>query len=302
MANIGKPESISNPFSNIKIGSEEQRTQTVAKSKPQDSVGDQLNEIAGNKTNSGLKFVDKNTHNKLDKDSFLKLLTVQLSNQDPLNPVDQKQFAADMAQFASLEQLTNMNTKMDKLKENAPAEFKFYGASFIGKKVTTDGATVELSDKNPKPVFSFNMEKPSVNTKIIVYDQQGQAVSQIILDEKMPQGENRFVWDGKQLDGTQATYGKYTYSVHGTDESLGKFNAKTRVDGVVTGVAFEGNQTVLEVDGKKRVYLDDVRAFNSTERSAGLPGNAGAPAVKPTSTAMKEMLNSYNEAANGGGQ
>lgn len=294
MASIGRPDTNNNPFASIKMGSEEQRSQAVTgKRATSEAVGDKLNQIAGNQRESGVQFVDSAAHNKLDKDSFLKLLSVQLSNQDPLNPVDQKQFAADMAQFASLEQLTNMNVKMDKLKENAPAEFKFYGASFIGKKVTTDGATIELSDKNARPTLSFSMEKPSINTKIVVYDQQGQAVSQIILDEKLPQGENRYVWDGKQLDGMAAVSGKYTYSVHGTDESLGKFNGKTRVEGIVTGVAFEGNQTVLEVDGKKRVFLDDVRSFNSADSSTSV-----ASAKK---TPMKEMLNSYNEnSANGG--
>ncbi|SES67491.1 flagellar basal-body rod modification protein FlgD [Natronincola peptidivorans] len=50
--------------------------------------------------------------NDLDKDAFLKLLTTQLSNQDPLNPMEDREFIAQMAQFSSLEQMQNMNDNL----------------------------------------------------------------------------------------------------------------------------------------------------------------------------------------------
>lgn len=56
----------------------------------------------------------KNQHNSdLDKDAFLKLLTTQLSNQDPLNPIEDREFIAQLAQFSSLEQMTAMNKTIE---------------------------------------------------------------------------------------------------------------------------------------------------------------------------------------------
>ena len=50
----------------------------------------------------------------MGKDEFLKLLTVQLKNQDPMNPMEQGKMAAELAQFSQLEQLSNLNTSFDK--------------------------------------------------------------------------------------------------------------------------------------------------------------------------------------------
>ena len=65
-------------------------------------------------------------HNKMGKDEFLKLLTVQLGNQDPMNPVDQKKFAAELAQFSQLEQLAAMNSKLNNLNNNTPQRSKIF--------------------------------------------------------------------------------------------------------------------------------------------------------------------------------
>ena len=56
-------------------------------------------------------------NNDLDKDAFLRLLTTQLANQDPLNPIEDREFIAQLAQFSSLEQMQNLNKSMDNLGE-----------------------------------------------------------------------------------------------------------------------------------------------------------------------------------------
>lgn len=57
----------------------------------------------------------RNTKNILDKNAFLQILTVQLSNQDPLNAKDNTEYIAQMAQFSALEQMQNLNVTIEKL-------------------------------------------------------------------------------------------------------------------------------------------------------------------------------------------
>ena len=104
-------------------------------------------------------------NSSLGKDDFLKLLVTQMQNQDPMNPVDNTQSIAQMAQFSSLEQMTNIATAMGTLNQTMTALSQqsslTQGAALIGKSVSgvdLDGVTViagtvqsvKWLDGNPK--------------------------------------------------------------------------------------------------------------------------------------------------------
>ena len=82
--------------------------------------------------------------NTLQKDDFLRLLMTQLKNQDPLNPKDHEQFATQLAQFSSLEQLSNIGKGIDKLQGGMSSEEKLQALGMIGKEVKASGNKVEL--------------------------------------------------------------------------------------------------------------------------------------------------------------
>jgi len=267
MPDIGKPQELSsnNPFAGV--GMAKPRQQVAAD--PNKPVGDQLNEMAGNDKRSGVKFVDGKAHNKMGPNEFMKLLTIQLSNQDPLNPMDEKKISGELAQFSQLEQLTNMNTKLDKLGQNAAPEMKFYGASFLGKKIVTRGTSIDFKGEGASARIPFEM--PAVTKKAIVrvVDEKGQTVAEINA-ENLPAGPNQVSWDGKAMDGEEAGKGFYHVTVIGFDETGGKVVGKTKTEGLVTGVFFENNEAEFEIDGKKRVFLRDVESFSLSESAPGM--------------------------------
>ncbi len=89
--------------------------------------------------------------NTLDKNAFLKLFTVQLKNQDPLNPMDASAFTAQMAQFSSLEQLYNVNTNLENLLSSQNTLLQNLSVNLIGK-------TVALQDGSSGQVTGVNFE------------------------------------------------------------------------------------------------------------------------------------------------
>ena len=89
-------------------------------------------------------------NSSLGKDAFLKLLITQLQNQDPTNPMDDREFIAQMAQFSSLEQMQNMTKAMESLLESQHQTQLMSYTSFIGKEVKWHELTEELDEKgNP---------------------------------------------------------------------------------------------------------------------------------------------------------
>jgi flagellar basal-body rod modification protein FlgD len=83
--------------------------------------------------NAGIK--ERSKHDTLDKDDFLKLLLTQLSHQDPLQPMEDREFIAQMAQFSSLEQMTNLNREFSRVA----------GAIALGQAISLIGKTVDVT-------------------------------------------------------------------------------------------------------------------------------------------------------------
>jgi flagellar basal-body rod modification protein FlgD len=88
----------------------------------------------------------------LGKDDFLKILMIQLQNQDPTNPIEDKDFIAQMATFSSLEQMTNMSKSMDKFVSMQEQNTLVTYSQFVGKEVKWHSVTEQL-DSEGEPVI-----------------------------------------------------------------------------------------------------------------------------------------------------
>lgn len=102
-------------------------------------MGTSVNNILGQAENEFQSAVKKSGNADLGKDAFLQLLVTQLKHQDPLNPMDDKEFVAQLAQFTSLEQLMGINTGVTSMNEAFKQQQMMNAVSYIGKDVLASG-------------------------------------------------------------------------------------------------------------------------------------------------------------------
>jgi flagellar basal-body rod modification protein FlgD len=253
---LGRPESTAQKnFKEITLNNNKRPEANVEEK----DIGKKLNKIAGNKEEE-FRFKDKNEHNKLDKDGFLKLLTHQLTNQDPTSPMDQKKFSSELAQISQLEQLTNMNSKLDKLSPNAAMEAKSMAASFLGKEVRTNGTSLNYDGASETVNIPFHLEKDAGKVIVRLRDEKAQIVRQIEVDN-LNRGSTEVKWDGKGSDNLPATKGKYAVEVLAYEPSGMPFTVKTQSYGKVIAAGFEDGEMQLTLEGKQKVFLRDVENF-----------------------------------------
>ncbi len=196
----------------------------------------------------------------MDQSDFLKMLSHQMQNQDPMNPQDGSKYTTDLATFAQLEQLTNMNKKMDLQKDQALMEQKMIAASFVGKKIATSGNSIVTEKDGQRSTVLFNLEKPAQRVRVQLLDSKGNISAEIPM-ENVAAGSQQAIWDGKATDGYPAPKGQYQVAVRAWDENQKNINVSTQVTGTVDSVAFEEGEVILRVGGKK-VFLRDVSSFH----------------------------------------
>ncbi len=182
----------------------------------------------------------------IDQEQFLQLLVAQLQNQDPLSPMESQEFASQMAQFASLERLHSIDTRLgdslDAQLLSTQAITNTMAASLIGKEVVAAGDSFVL--KNGSANLHLELAAPAKDVEIKIYDQEGNLI-QTIWRRKLDSGKNTVVWDGKDYSGNTVADGTYTYSVLATDADGNPVGALQTASGIITGVNYEGGIATL---------------------------------------------------------
>lgn len=222
---------------------------------------DLINKATGYKPKNEL--FKEGPHNQLGKDEFMKLLTFQLQNQDPMNPMDQSKFTGELAQFSQLEQLSNLNKKFEETGKNQGIQDKFYAASFVGKKVVTTGSSMNLKNSGDPSEVLFKLDGQASKVMIRILDSNNNVAGEI-WKEGLSAGSHQAAWDGVALDGTPAVKGRYTAQVKAWDDMGQEVGTRTEATGIVQSVTFDQGEPVLTVDGQK-VFLRDVASFHTSD-------------------------------------
>src|SRR3954462_7698322 len=145
-------------------------------------------------------------------DTFLQLLTTQLKNQNPLDPLDTNQFTQQLVQFSSVEQQLKTNDFLSALVQANANSTNTNAVGYIGKTVTASGTRSELA--NGKAVWNFSTAE-AANVTVDIKDASGN----IVYTEtgELKQGAGTFTWDGKDTEGNTQPAGTYTIAMRGTN-------------------------------------------------------------------------------------
>lgn len=186
---------------------------------------------------------------------FLTLLTTQLQNQDPLNPMDSSAMTSQLAQISTVEGVTSLNTTLTKLMNNLSSSEALQAADLVGHAVLVDGSKLELSSS----VAAGGVELASAADAVTVTisDSNGNVVKTVDLG-KLSAGVHEFAWDGKNQNGTTVADGEYSVKVTATADSKA-VTASTLQLGTVNYVVTGGSEVQVDVGSLGRVAVSDIK-------------------------------------------
>lgn len=185
---------------------------------------------------------------------FLTLLTTQLKNQNPLDPMDTNQFTQQLVQYAGVEQQLKSNDRLDSILSNAKSSSAASATGFIGQTITADGKSTALKDG--AATWTLNPARAAKQATMTITDAKGNVVA--TQTKALNAGEQAFTWDGRSSSGFTAPDGTYAIKVDAVDATGSKVTIDTKVSGTVDSVDLSGTEPVLLV-GKSRVPISTVR-------------------------------------------
>jgi flagellar basal-body rod modification protein FlgD len=198
-----------------------------------------------------------------DINTFLKLFTEQLKNQDPSAPLDSNEFTQQIAQYSSVQQQVNTNSNLEKLLAANQQTIASTAVGYIGREVETAGNTgVVLGGQG---AFSYILPSNANSVEITLTDADGQVVFRGNGDTKS--GRNVVVWDGiNSTTGLQEPDGTYKIAVLALDPAGKPISVETRAVATVVGVETDtSGNTLLSVDSGT-VNFNDVLAVRPISR------------------------------------
>jgi flagellar basal-body rod modification protein FlgD len=184
----------------------------------------------------------------LGKEDFLQLLVAQLSAQDPLNPMDSREFSAQLAQFSALEQMTNVNKTLEDLVAAQQAMGNSSMISLIGKLVDVPGNSFEHT-QGETTNLTYTLGSEASTTKIEIFNAAGNLVN--TLNGPGAQGSNLAIWNGLDSQGNPVGAGFYTFKIQATNSAGNIVTSETFTTGLVTDVLFEEGGAFAVVNGQK---------------------------------------------------
>ena len=192
----------------------------------------------------------------MGQSDFLTLFTTQLKNQDPLDPVKNEAFVAQLAQFSQLEATTNMSASLKNFVDSQEGQNIVTGASLIGKTMSVPDAPAVLS--GGKPIKgTISLPNGADGVKIQVLNDKGVLVATNILGSQRI-GDMSFNWNGADDQGAPLPDGTYRFVASAVPQGLTS-QRPVSTAAMITGVSQDASKTtLLQIQGGKTIKLSDV--------------------------------------------
>lgn len=192
-------------------------------------------------------------------DLFLSLLTTQLQNQDPLDPMDTSEMTSQLVQFTSVEQTIATNTNLEQLISLTRSQTSGNAVDYIGKEVEALSTASKIANGGSTS-WRYSLANPSSEVTLSVIDSNGTAVySETLANDA---GTFDFTWNGTETDGSRAPDGTYFLTASAVDSAGDPVQTDVRTKGIVDSVDFTSDPPILMI-GNIPVSLDNVTSVTA---------------------------------------
>ena len=186
---------------------------------------------------------------------FLKLLTTQLRNQDPMNPMENAEMTSQLAQMSTVDGIERLNKLVQSFFDAQASTDGLNAAALIGRGVLVEGKQIALTEAGA--IGGFEIDGPADRVTLTVTDGSGLPVKEMVFDG-IEAGSHNFVWDGTAEDGSRVADGIYTLSVSAT-RGDDKVQGRTLQFGPVTSVVRGPTGSDLQVGDLGLFKFDDIK-------------------------------------------
>ncbi|WP_299472702.1 flagellar hook capping FlgD N-terminal domain-containing protein [uncultured Roseibium sp.] len=177
---------------------------------------------------------------------FLSILTTQIQNQDPLDPMDSAEYTNQLVQYSNVEQSIQQNKNLEEIIASLSSNMSMSYVGYIGNEVTADASTTTLSGSQAS--WNYELSDSATGT----YEIRNSSGSLVYTGEAdLKAGSGTITWNGQLSAGGEAPDGLYTISFDVKDASSNRETVRTETKGIVDSVDLSGSEVILNVGGQK---------------------------------------------------
>lgn len=194
------------------------------------------------------------------KEQFLSLLVAQISHQNPMKPMDDKDLITQLAQFSSVEQAIETNSRLGALQQSQSAASRVNMAALVGKEGIAQTDTLHIDKTTDATALSFTLESMADSVTIRIIDRDGN-VAHTVNAGTYGSGAHSLAWDGQLQSGQRLPEGDYKVQINAADKFGNKVPVSQEIRGRITGVDLSSAEPFANINGAK-IRISDVTQLN----------------------------------------